>query len=139
MTKLDELKARLLEVYDLQMADSLLRWDQATYMPPGGAEARGRQMAMLGRIAHEKQTDPELGQLLDHAREVSTPTLPRGLRRGGADPRVARATTTVGEAPGRVRHRVQHAPRRVLPGLDRGAPGERLRERCGRCSRRRST
>ena len=44
---LDELKARLLEVNDLGSAAAVLRWDQATYMPPGGAEARGRQTATL--------------------------------------------------------------------------------------------
>jgi carboxypeptidase Taq len=63
--QLAELRRRLLEIYDLNMANSLLRWDQTTYMPPGGAEARGRQTALLGRIAHEKMTDPELGRLLD--------------------------------------------------------------------------
>ena len=42
-----ELKNRLLEIYDLNMANSLLRWDQATYMPAGGAAARGRQTATL--------------------------------------------------------------------------------------------
>jgi carboxypeptidase Taq len=62
---LQELKGRLLEIYDLNMANALLRWDQTTYMPAGGAEARGRQMAVLGRIAHEKQTDPALGRLLE--------------------------------------------------------------------------
>ena len=67
-SKLQELKARLLEIYDLQMATSLLRWDQATYMPPGGAPARGRQIALLGRLAHERLTDPEIGRLLDAAR-----------------------------------------------------------------------
>ena len=49
--KLNELKTRLLEVDDLQMAAALLYWDQATYMPPGGAEARGRQMATLSQLA----------------------------------------------------------------------------------------
>ncbi len=63
--KLDELKARLLEVNDLASAAAVLGWDQATYMPPGGGEARGRQMATLGRIAHEKFTDAALGRLLD--------------------------------------------------------------------------
>ena len=63
--RLDELKARLLEVNDLGSAAAVLRWDQATYMPPGGAEARGRQMATLGRLAHEKFTDAALGRLLD--------------------------------------------------------------------------
>ncbi len=62
---LAELKRRLLEVSDLWNASSVLSWDQATYMPKGGAPARGRQMATLGRIAHEKFTDPAIGRLLD--------------------------------------------------------------------------
>jgi carboxypeptidase Taq len=65
LNKLEELKSRLLEIYDLQNAGSLLGWDEATYMPPGGAPARGRQSALLARIAHEKSIDPELGKLLD--------------------------------------------------------------------------
>src|SRR5881396_569539 len=63
--KLAELKGRLMEVYDLNMAAAVLRWDQATYMPPGGAPARGRQLATLSRLAHEKFTAPEIGRLLD--------------------------------------------------------------------------
>jgi carboxypeptidase Taq len=43
----------------------LLEWEQQTYMPPGGAPARGRQMATLGRLAHEKFIDPAIGRLLD--------------------------------------------------------------------------
>src|SRR5262249_16774788 len=61
--KLSELKHRLLEIYDLSMANAVLRWDQATYMPPGGAPARGRQTALLSRIAHEQLTDPAIGHL----------------------------------------------------------------------------
>ncbi len=61
----DELKRRLYEIYDLQMANSLLRWDQATYMPKGGAAARGRQTALLGTLAHDRLVDPEIGRLLD--------------------------------------------------------------------------
>lgn len=63
--KLEELKTRLLEANDLTMASAVLNWDQTTYMPPGGAAARGRQMATLGRLAHEKFTDPAIGKLLD--------------------------------------------------------------------------
>jgi carboxypeptidase Taq len=62
---LAELKARLLEINDLGAAAAVLHWDQATYMPAGGAEARGRQMATLGRLAHEKSIAPEIGRLLD--------------------------------------------------------------------------
>ena len=46
-------------------AAALLSWDQTTYMPPGGAVARGRQMATLGQLAHEKFTDAAIGRLLD--------------------------------------------------------------------------
>ena len=67
-TKLRQLKMRLAEVFDLNMANSLLGWDQSTYMPPGGAEARGRQMATIGKIAHQKATDEEVGTLLDDLR-----------------------------------------------------------------------
>ena len=66
--KLQELKTRLLEVNDLNSANALLGWDQTTYMPSGGAPARGRQMATLARLAHEKFTDPAVGKLLDELR-----------------------------------------------------------------------
>jgi len=60
-TKLAELKRRLLEISDLNGAASVLGWDQATYMPKGGAGARARQGATLSRLAHDRSTDPELG------------------------------------------------------------------------------
>jgi len=66
--KLKQLKDRLQTVGDLEAAGSVLGWDQATYMPPGGAEARGRQLATLGRLAHEHFIDPAVGQLLDDLR-----------------------------------------------------------------------
>jgi carboxypeptidase Taq len=62
---LEELKHRLVEISDLEKAASVLDWDHATYMPSGGAEARGRQGATLSRLAHEKSVDPSLGRLLD--------------------------------------------------------------------------
>lgn len=63
--ELQKLKARLAVVDDLQMAGAVLGWDQSTYMPPGGAEARGRQLATLARFAHEQFTDEEVGALLE--------------------------------------------------------------------------
>lgn len=73
--KLVELKARLTEINDVESAASLLYWDQATYMPPGGAAARGRQMGTLHQIAHTKFIDPAIGQLLEDLRpyEASLP------------------------------------------------------------------
>ena len=62
---LAELKRRFAEISDLRFANSLLSWDQATYMPAGGARARARQCATLSRLAHERLVDPALGRLID--------------------------------------------------------------------------
>ena len=62
---LADLKHRLSEIYDLNAAGSVLTWDQATYMPNGGALSRGRQSALLRRLAHERFVDPALGRLMD--------------------------------------------------------------------------
>jgi len=66
--KLQELKTRLLEVGDLNNINALLGWDQSTYMPAGGAEARGRQSALLAQMAQEKFIDKKIGKLLDDLR-----------------------------------------------------------------------
>lgn len=70
--KLQELKTRLSEINDIESAASLLYWDQATYMPSGGAMARGRQLATLRHIAHTKFTDPAIGQLLEDLSSYET-------------------------------------------------------------------
>ncbi len=63
--QLKELKTRLQEIRDLQSTSAVLGWDQHTYMPPGGGPARGRQMALLRRLSHERSIDPAIGRLLD--------------------------------------------------------------------------
>ncbi|MGB5961176.1 MAG: carboxypeptidase M32 [Coleofasciculaceae cyanobacterium] len=68
--KLLDLKTRLSEINDIEAAASLLYWDQATYMPPGGAAARGRQLATLQQISHTKFIDPAVGQLLEDLRPL---------------------------------------------------------------------
>jgi carboxypeptidase Taq len=67
-TALAELKARLREISDLGSASAVLSWDQATYMPEGGADERGRQMAMLSRLAHERSVAPGIGKLIETLR-----------------------------------------------------------------------
>jgi carboxypeptidase Taq len=73
--QLAELKALIRENRDLNGALSLLFWDQSTQMPPGGAEARGRQMAIMSRLVQERAVNPRIGQLLDelHAYGESMP------------------------------------------------------------------
>ena len=63
--KLQQLKTLLAEIADLNQITALLDWDQQTYMPPGGAENRGYQLATLQQIAHTKAASDEIGKLLD--------------------------------------------------------------------------
>ena len=61
---LEQLKTLLAEVADLNASQALLEWDQQTYMPQGGGEARGNQLATIGTISHQKFTSDEIGKLL---------------------------------------------------------------------------
>jgi carboxypeptidase Taq len=63
--KLAQLKTMLAEITDLKGAVALAEWDHQTYMPPGGAEARGNQIGTLQRLIHDRQTSAEMGRLLD--------------------------------------------------------------------------
>jgi carboxypeptidase Taq len=62
---LAELKEHFRDIGDLRAAGAVLTWDLATYMPEGGADARGRQGATLYRLAHERSVAPSLGKLID--------------------------------------------------------------------------
>src|ERR1700682_93060 len=64
-SKLADLRTRLREISDLAAANAVLSWDQSTYMPTGGADARGRQCGLISRRVHERKTDPALGRLID--------------------------------------------------------------------------
>lgn len=66
---LAELKARLTELHNIGRAAAILGWDQQTMMPPGGAEARARQLGTLSKIAHELQTADETGRLIEEAKK----------------------------------------------------------------------
>ena len=63
--KLNQLKEILGEVADLRNAGAVLGWDQQTYMPQGGSDARGHQLGTLGKLAQIKFTSDEVGQLLE--------------------------------------------------------------------------
>ncbi|MES3628761.1 MAG: carboxypeptidase M32 [Longimonas sp.] len=66
-TSLSDLKDALAPIEDLKSAAAVLSWDQETYMPEGGAEARARQIATLKTMAHERFVTDEVGALLDRA------------------------------------------------------------------------
>lgn len=52
------------DVATLGSIGALLGWDQETYMPAGGAEARAHQQALISGLTHEKATSPRVGDLL---------------------------------------------------------------------------
>jgi carboxypeptidase Taq len=60
----EALTTRLLEIQRINSAASLLSWDQETYMPAGGGEARAEQISTLQGIAHQKLVSPEIERLL---------------------------------------------------------------------------
>lgn len=59
-----ELIRRAKELGVLNSCAAVLGWDQQTYMPRKGAGLRGEQMAFLAALAHQKFTDPKVGELL---------------------------------------------------------------------------
>jgi carboxypeptidase Taq len=62
------LRERLAEISDLYRTLGVLGWDQKVTMPPGGHPARAEAMATVGRIAHERFVDDEIGRLLERLR-----------------------------------------------------------------------
>ncbi|MGB8656810.1 MAG: carboxypeptidase M32 [Candidatus Zixiibacteriota bacterium] len=60
----EELLGLSREIYLLNSCMSLLDWDEKTYIPKGGVQNRGNQLALLAGIRHEKITSPRIGELL---------------------------------------------------------------------------
>ena len=66
-TALDDLKTKLYDVNALYAAMSMLDWDQQTYMPKGGANARAEHSSILARMAHEAFVSDETQRALEDA------------------------------------------------------------------------
>src|SRR5580704_3412887 len=70
---LDQLNARIREVADLRHAADLLEWDERVCMPSGGAPTHGEMLSTVRKLAHERFTAAEVGQLLAASeREVAS-------------------------------------------------------------------
>ncbi len=67
MTAYQQLEARFRRLGALEETISVLNWDSATMMPPGGAVTRAEQLATLSVLAHEQLTAAELDDLLAEA------------------------------------------------------------------------
>lgn len=72
---LQSLKARFAELDDLRRTVSVLHWDMSTHMPQDGTGARGRMIAAVEKIVHEKLIEPAVGELLETASGLPAATL----------------------------------------------------------------
>ncbi len=61
---LTSLQSKLTEIQHLRDAAAVLSWDQETYMPAGGGQARAEQIATLQTLAHDKFISTETEELL---------------------------------------------------------------------------
>jgi carboxypeptidase Taq len=61
---LDRLNAVMAEVMDLRHAASLMSWDEQVLMPRGAGAGRSLAAATVRKMAHEKFTSAEVGDLL---------------------------------------------------------------------------
>ena len=55
-----ELEHRFRRLSLLGESIGMLRWDMSVVMPPGGATARGEQIAALKLMAHELMSEPAM-------------------------------------------------------------------------------
>src|SRR6185369_14787958 len=65
---LESLRSRTSDLDALHAALSMMEWDQQTFMPRGGAEARAEHVGLLSRMYHETLTSDELKRALELAR-----------------------------------------------------------------------
>lgn len=95
MSAYDRLAARFARIATIGECSSMLGWDAATMMPPGGGGARGEQLAVLAGLSHALLSSPETGDDLaeaeegadlDHWREVNLELMRHAYVRATAMP-----------------------------------------------------
>lgn len=60
----DALKKEMYELAIIHSTGALVGWDEQTHLPDNGTAWRGKQMAFLGKMAHERFTRKEVGDLI---------------------------------------------------------------------------
>lgn len=115
-----DLEARFLRLYRFEHLGSIVGWDQAANMPPGGNEARAAAMAELDGLMHAQRTDPALKSLLDRAEgEPLSDDQRANLREMRRDWRAANALpAALVERRTLATARCEHAWRRQRPAND---------------------
>jgi carboxypeptidase Taq len=70
MTAYDRLTSRFARIATVGEAISMLSWDASVMMPPGGAAARGDQLAVLSGLVHELTTSSAVADDLAEAQQA---------------------------------------------------------------------
>jgi carboxypeptidase Taq len=67
----EALLAAVREIGQVASLEALLDWDLETNMPPGGLNVRAEQLAFVASLAHQRRSDPKLGELLSRIDEAT--------------------------------------------------------------------
>lgn len=68
MQALEQARSIMRKVKDLGAVSAVLGWDQETYMPTGGSEARAEQIATIDTLSHEALTSSTARKVADEVR-----------------------------------------------------------------------
>lgn len=94
----DAFEQQVAKLNDVLCAINLLTWDSRTMMPPGGLEARSRQIATLVGIARDMATGDELQRSIEDARAELVGGDPHDARLQAVE-QAAAATAVLGRIP----------------------------------------
>jgi carboxypeptidase Taq len=112
--------AAFLRIHRLDHLQQIASWDQSTFMPSRGAEARGAALGEMAALLHRLRTEPQLVGWLDEARGETLDELQRANLR-----EMRRAWRNANALPGELVHeltiatsRCEHAWRSQRPAND---------------------
>ena len=67
MTAYQRLHSHFDKIGELENIAEISHWDEATMMPEGSGETRGRSLATLSGVIHDLKTDPKISEWLDES------------------------------------------------------------------------
>lgn len=92
----ETLCSKLRDISALGSAWGVLSWDEKVMMPEGASAARGAASAALAGVLYDKQTDPELGKLLERLQAAGADAGLDEFEQARGGPRAAAGSCSVG-------------------------------------------
>ncbi|MHA1459522.1 MAG: carboxypeptidase M32, partial [Promethearchaeota archaeon] len=71
MTAINDLKEYFIEIKRLNYINSLLGWDQETYMPSGSLSGKVKQLSLVQKLIHQRLTSSTIGELIQEAKKIN--------------------------------------------------------------------